>query len=504
LYVSRRLVNFMQGFVGIDVRPNQGYSYWIQIPLPKQKETSSAADATSVELNGLRVLVADPSATLRQSMGEILKAWGARVDEAPSPEAALLRMREAALAGDPVRVAVIDIQMPTMTGEQLGETIRKDPQLADIRTMLLTSVGRKGDAALASAAGFSAYLIKPVPWSELYDAVAEVMRRDPAPLGQSVGRLVTRHSLAEARRSRFRILLVEDDPVNRLVTEWALRRHGYSFTSVQTAGQALETCGKQRFDLVLMDLQMPDMDGYKAAGALRARERGGTRTPIVAMTGNALPGERERCLQAGMDDYLSKPIDLRILCEIVERWTHGKNEAAGVRAATAGPSGDAGSGEDARLTETARGSGGSSPRIQIVGRAEYSRVANGESAKPEAKLGTNVPIDFQRLDDTSMGIAALREALIGAFLNDVSPRVERLAEATQVRDARRVEFEAHGLKGMAATIGAIHCVTIFNELERCGREMDVTGAVQYIESARTEVARVRAYLEGLDRQDIAA
>jgi CheY-like chemotaxis protein len=154
------------------------------------------------------------------------------------------------------------------------------------------------------------------------------LRREPTPLGESVGRLVTRHSLAEARRSRFRILLVEDDPVNRLVTEWALRRHGYSFSSVQTAGQALETCGKQRFDLVLMDLQMPDMDGYKAAGALRARERGGSRTPIVAMTGNALPGERERCLQAGMDDYLAKPFQIDELQRIVEAHLKAQLKAA--------------------------------------------------------------------------------------------------------------------------------------------------------------------------------
>ena len=253
-----------------------------------------------------------------------------------------------------------------------------------------------------------------------------------------------------------------------------------------------------------MDLQMPDMDGYKAAGALRARERGGPRTPIVAMTGNVLGGERERCLQAGMDDYLSKPIDLRILCEIVERWTHGNQETAGGRAATAGPSGDRPGVEDPRVTESARGAGGVNPRIPIVGRAEYARVANPGDPKPEDKSRSAVPIDFQRLDDTSMGIAALREALIGAFLNDVGPRVDRLAEAIQARDARRIEFEAHGLKGMAATIGAVHCVSNFDELERCGREMDVIGAVQRIDPARAEVARVRTYLEGLDRRDIAA
>src|SRR5206468_11317 len=200
-----------------------------------------------------------------------------------------------------------------------------------------TSVGRKGDAQLAMQAGFSAYLIKPVPWSELYDALVEVIRRPAAPLESTEAPLVTRHSLAEARRGRFCVLLVEDDPVNRLVTECALRRHGYAFDSVERASEALEVCGKNHYDLILMDLHMPDMDGYKATSALRARERSGTRTPIVAMTGNAQQGERERCLAAGMDDYLTKPFDLGLLVESVERWTHGRQvESAGVRAATTG------------------------------------------------------------------------------------------------------------------------------------------------------------------------
>jgi PAS domain S-box-containing protein len=342
LYVARQIVTLMKGQVGADSQSGVGNAFWFQVPLRKQGEAAAIVETTGVELRNLRVLIADPSNSLRQSMGEILKAWGARVVEAQTADEAMARLRSCNAEGDAVAVAIIDIQLPGMPGEQLGEMIRRDTALNETRTMLLTSVGRKGDAVIASSAGFSAYLIKPVPWSELYDALVEVARRAPAPLDKNGG-LVTRHSLAEARRSRFRILLVEDDPVNRLVTEWALRRHGYNFESVHTAAAALETCAKQRFDLVLMDLQMPDMDGYKTAGALRARERGGARTPIVAMTGNALPGERERCVSAGMDDLLTKPIDLGVLCETVERWTHGKQpESAGVRAATAGNGATAG------------------------------------------------------------------------------------------------------------------------------------------------------------------
>jgi CheY-like chemotaxis protein/HPt (histidine-containing phosphotransfer) domain-containing protein len=456
-------------------------------------------------------------------MAEMLEAWGAHVEQASNHDDALSKLRQAAESNQPVQVALIDIQLGWVSGESLGVEIRRDAALSSIRTMLLTSVGRKGDAQLAMRAGFSAYLIKPVPWSELYDALAEVMRRPAVPLESTETPLVTRHSLAEARRGRFRVLLVEDDPVNRLVTEWALRRHGYAFDSVERASEALEICARNRYDLVLMDLHMPDMDGYKATSALRARERDGARTPIVAMTGNALPGERDRCLAAGMDDYLTKPIDLGVLVESVERWTHGRQpEAAGVRAATSGTGSQGQPAEsghasnvimpEARLTESVRGpvSAGPGPRISIVGRAAYDRMRMPEVVSPDliqassapdwAEPSPGDPIDFERLNDTSMGIPGLREALLNTFLGDVSERVERLAEAVAGRDTRRVEFEAHGLKGMAATIGARHCVGAFAELERCGRDNDLAVAMPPLERARVEVERVRVYIEGLNGQ----
>ncbi len=510
LYVSQRLIALMGGRVGVGRDADHVCSLSFDLALRKQQSAPPRpAEAGTVELAGLRTLIVDPSSSLRQSMGEILEAWGARVDVASNRDEAMEKLRAAWEAKDPVQVAFIDFQLPGVTGEQLGEEIRRDAALSETRTLLLTSVGRKGDAAIATQAGFSAYLIKPVPWSELYDALSEVMRRPPAPLGEA-NPLVTRHSLAEARRGRFRVLLVEDDPVNRLVTEWALQRHGYAFESVERASEAIELCSRNHYDLILMDIHMPDMDGYKATGALRARERGRTRTPIVAMTGNALSGERERCLAAGMDDYLTKPIDLGLLCATVERWTHGQQEeSAGGRAATGGlPENGViaatASAAEPRLTESARGPGAGTqvPRISIVGRGEYERTAPAEDVAAAAPAVSSQweqpfdgdPIDFDRLNDTSMGIPALREALINTFLGDVDERVERLADAVEARDARRVEFEAHGLKGMSATVGARHCVVCFAELERCGRESDLRPTGPPIARARVEVVRVREFI----------
>src|SRR5262249_46081535 len=158
----------------------------------------------------------------------------------------------------------------------------------------------------------------PIQWSELYDALTQVVQ---TPADAAVT-LVTRHSIAESRRTRVRILIVDDDPVNQLVTEWTLRRHGYTTERVGTAKRALEMFDQSPPDVLLLDVALPDMEGYKVVQAIRVREQQtGRHTPVIAVTGKMMPGDRERCLAAGMDDYLSKPIDLVLLCTAVERWT---------------------------------------------------------------------------------------------------------------------------------------------------------------------------------------
>ena len=323
LAVARQVVTRMGGFAGLEQHAN-GNTLWFQVALDKQSESASPKPQQDVQLRGLRTLVVDPSKASRDAMVEMLTAWGCRVEALEHGEEALERLRSAAAQHEPYRVALIDMHLQGLSGEDLGLAIRSDRSLAGTRTMLLTSLGRKGDAQRAQSIGFLAYLLKPLPWSELYEAMAEVVGRPEGATADSSG-LITRHSLAESRRGRVRILIAEDNPVNQLVAQAALRRLGYAIDVVTDSNAAIEASEKNHYDLILMDVQMSDMDGCKAAAAIRAREKG-RHTPIVGMSGRALEGDHARCIEAGMEDCLRKPIELGQLCATVEHWTRDKKE----------------------------------------------------------------------------------------------------------------------------------------------------------------------------------
>jgi PAS domain S-box-containing protein len=509
LAISRQIVGLMGGEVGVDSQAGEGSTFWFRVSLEKQVVPAFNAAPPNVQLRGMRVLVVDTSKGMRASTMEMLSAWGCSAEEAVSGEDALSKLRTAVADGRPYRVALIDIQMDDMDGEQLGWAIRSDAVFENTLTILTTSIGRKGDAQRAQTMGFSAYLLKPIQWGELYDALIEVVHaREQAASGAPQG-LVTRHSLAEARRGRMRILIVEDNAVNQLVANWALQRLGYTIEVANNAGEALTKTEAHRYDLILMDIQMPDMDGYKATTAIRTRERGAMRTPIIAMTGSVVPGEIERCKSAGMDDYLPKPIDIGQLCNVVERWTRPATNMAAVERVT-------GRRDDHvtikaphlehKLEQMARVTPGEeqSPKSEAE-KAAFQPVAAGTGSRPaageELENGEEppVPIDTNRLEESSMGIVALRDTLLTTFLADVPPRLDRLAECVLARDARRIEFEAHGLKGMCATVGAIACGRVFTVIEQLASEERVSEIAPLIPKARAEVERTEGYIARLER-----
>jgi CheY-like chemotaxis protein/HPt (histidine-containing phosphotransfer) domain-containing protein len=477
----------------MDSKPGKGASFWFTLRFAKQNTNSTAHEVPDVQLRGLPVLVVDPSRVARESLVEMLGAWGCRSDQAETGEEALQLMHTAAERGEPYRVAIVDMQLPGMDGEQLGSAIRSEPAFENTLLMLLTSVGRRGDAVRVQALGFSAYLLKPVQWSELYDAMAEVVARGPVPVGVPVS-LVTRHSLAEARRGRLRILLVEDNEVNRLVADWALRRLGYTLDVATSAGEALQMCEKQSFDLIFMDFQMPDMDGLKAASAIRARERNGKRTPIVMMAGSPVPGDRDRAMAAGMDEFLQKPIDLGLLSQVVQRFTVSRPGLT----ATAEPleADEANPGTPAAQPARSHGFG----EVEITGSdASVGRIGDGLGEPMPALDGEPRPIiDTARLEESCMGIPALRDALLQTFINDIGSRMTRLTEAVVSHDARRIEFEAHNLKGMSATIGAGGCAEVFAEIERLAKDEQVVDIHPLMNRANQEVERAESYIRRLE------
>jgi PAS domain S-box-containing protein len=497
LAVSRQLVTLMGGMVGVNTRSGHGNTFWFALPLAKQTHQPQAGDPSSVQLRGVRALVVDPSKTARESLCEMLNAWGCRTEEVESGEEAMSLLR-AASTDDPYRVALIEMNLAGMEGEQLGATIHSDDRYAATRTVLLTSLGRKGDAQRAQQLGFSAYMLKPVQWSELYDALIEVL----SPRSGTEQKLVTRHSVAEARRGRVRVLVVEDNKVNQMVAESALQRLGYTIEVVNDAKAMLQCCERQKYDVVLMDLMLSGKDGLTAAAALRARERGKARTPIIGLSDKLQPGDRERCIAGGMDDVLKKPIDLGELCAAVERFvTFGSKEPA-ERPETQATA----AAKPAAVKAAAAKAASAKPVVikaagpRALTAADVTVVAKGEAdeASTAAPPTPMVPIDNVRLEESCMGIPALRDALLQTFLADVGQRMLRLAEAISTGDARLVEFESHGLKGMSATIGASECVVAFGEIERAGREENLTTASHALEVAQAAVERAEAHIKRLE------
>jgi CheY-like chemotaxis protein len=252
----------------------------------------------------------------------LVRGWGCRSAEAPDGEAALALLREAVRAGDPYDVALLDLRLPGPNGEDLGPRIKAGPEIGATRLIAMTPLGVPGDAARLEALGFDGYLTAPLRPSQLRGCLALVLGRGDAGRAGPAPGLVTRHTVSEARRRRVRLLLAEDNAINQLVAVKMLEKMGYRVDVVANGQEALAAARDLPYDLVLMDCQMPEMDGFEATRRLRDPQSAvlDHQVPIIAMTAYAMKGDREKCLAAGMDDYLSKPVQAAQLAEVLERW----------------------------------------------------------------------------------------------------------------------------------------------------------------------------------------
>jgi two-component system, sensor histidine kinase and response regulator len=343
LAISRRLVEMMHGQIGVDSEPGCGSTFWFTVRFGKQAEQGEQADRNvavtrrAVEdglLRGLRVLIVDDNATNRTILHHQLSGWGMVDDAAADAAEALVKLRHAAASGAPFPLAVLDMQMPGMDGLSLARAIKADAAIASTRLIIMTSLGQRHDCISLQAAGVARCLTKPVKQIHLFDCVLNVMadqletiaarpcRSHHAGVSAPARMSLPAVGVAARSRPRGRVLLAEDNPVNQRVALHQLARLGYAAEAVGNGQEAVAALAQVPYDLVLMDCQMPDMDGYQATRAIRAqaREHGHARTPIIAMTASALDGEMEKCLEAGMDAYLSKPVQMDDLRAILAQW----------------------------------------------------------------------------------------------------------------------------------------------------------------------------------------
>jgi CheY-like chemotaxis protein len=276
-------------------------------------------------LEGVPVLIVDDNPTNRKILVEMLSASGMKPLAVSSGQEALTTLDWACAAGCPFPLAILDFQMPEMDGFSLAARIRAQTDLPYTRLFILTSAGQRGDAARCRETGIEVYLMKPVKQSALLEAIAHSLGRPAAPPPLP---LLTRHSLAESR-PKLRVLLAEDNAINRKLAIRLLEKCGHTVTVAIDGAEAVAAVRDGEFDLVLMDVQMPNMDGLEAAAAIRALERGTARhIPIVAMTAHAMKGDQERCLAAGMDNYISKPIQPDHMMDVIAQATAPAGEAA--------------------------------------------------------------------------------------------------------------------------------------------------------------------------------
>ncbi|MBD3370497.1 response regulator [Candidatus Fermentibacteria bacterium] len=321
LSISQKLVELMGGELHAHSEVGKGSEFYFTIPLHKQDLQVEMPKLESIE--GVRILIVDDNETNRRFMSLLLEYWGCRFVTTSSGEEALQKLRQAKSEKDPFRIAVLDMQMPGMDGEELGNRIKNDPELKDTKLIMMSSIGNRGDARRLAEAGYSAYLTKPVKQSHLYDCLVQIHS-----LGQEEGeptkapRIVTKHSLEERRRRKRRILVAEDNPINQKVALRILEKLGYSADAVANGKEVIESLKKAPYDLVLMDCQMPEMDGFEATRRIRSADSEvmNRSVTIVAMTAAVMKGDREECIKAGMDDYIAKPVEPSTMEKVLDNW----------------------------------------------------------------------------------------------------------------------------------------------------------------------------------------
>ena len=453
LAISKQLAEMMGGEVGVSTEADKGSEFWFTVRLGKQAQGAQAESRPPADLRDVRALIVDDNATNREILTTRMTSWGMRPSEVEDGPGGLQALYRALDEHDPFRIAVIDMQMPGMDGEVLGRTIKAAERLAGTRMVMLTSLGMRGDARRFQEIGFAAYATKPIRHQELMGilslALAEQDGDQPTPQP-----IATRHTVREKPNlyagRKARILLAEDNTVNQHVALGILKKLGLRADAVANGAEAVKALETIPYDLVLMDVQMPVMDGIEATRRIRNPESAipNPRIPIIAMTAYAMQGDRERCIEAGMNDYVSKPVSWQALTEVLARWLPTKND-------------------------------------------EPAMLNAGETSPPILHSSPPVALDRAAMLERLMNDKALAKVVMKGFLDDIPRQIEALRRCLDAGDVPGAEHRVHTRGGAPANVGGETLRALACETEKAGKAGDLGSARAHMADLEREFVRLK-------------
>lgn len=450
LAISSRLVEMMGGKLWVESEEGKGSIFhFTALFQPAESGLKKQTPLLETELRGIPVLVVDDNHTNSRILFGMTQAWGMRPVITHSGVDALAAAEAAYQKGDPFRVILLDVRMPGMDGFEVAEKVRRNSFIAGAAILLLTSAGQPGEAARCRELGISAYLLKPIMKADLLRAILAVLANKPKQAPTVTSQLVTRHSLRESASKR-RVLVAEDNAINQALIVRLLIKMGHTSVLAENGKEAVALASTEKFDLVFMDVQMPEMDGMAATRAIRENERiTGSHLPIYAMTAHAMKGDRERCLESGMDGYLAKPIRF----SDVEQTLAGLDREASVI----------------------------NPKPVPNSTENIARHDAWNKAETLDRLG---------------GDEELLQELIEIFVNESPKLLQKLREAIAASDAEAVMRGAHSIKGEVSCLGAGAAAKTAQQLEDMGHNKELSQAAETFISLERNLAELTQELTG--------